>query len=137
LLNRVIASSSQRDRLLALGAASDQYLAGFWVAAGGNLILAAGAVMAGVAFRRWTDRNQRLRSAATVFALGFLIVAVGKTQSQIDNPTIEPSGAAGWLDAAQAYVLVIAMVCAAVGFQRARSGPLGFSAPKAESVGAD
>jgi hypothetical protein len=94
---------------------SDLFLAGFWVAAGGNLILAAGAMIAGVAFSRWTDRDERLSLAATIFALGFLLVAVGKTLSQIDDPNIEPSGVAGWLDAAQAYVLVIAMACGAAG----------------------
>lgn len=109
-------SSSYVTRLVS---PSDQFVAGFWVTAGGNLVLAIGAVIAGAAFSGSADRNGRLSLAAIVLALGLLVAVVGGTLALTDNPNIEPSGLAGWLGVAHGAILIITMACAAAGFQRA------------------
>jgi hypothetical protein len=108
---------------LALIKPSDAFLAGYWISAAAFVILAVGAVITAQAFRGSTERDRRLTFAATVFAIGFLANAVGATLSQINNPNITPFGTAGWFTVAQAYVLVIAMVCAATGLQGSRERP--------------
>lgn len=95
--------------------------------AGGNLVVAAGAVVAAVAFFIANGRRQRGESwqarregplgiAASVFAAGFVIATVGLMvlASQITgNGRIE---AEYWLQALGQLLLAVAAACGAIGF---------------------
>lgn len=98
--------------------------------AGGNLVVAAAAVVAGIAFfssngRRksgvpWqAQREGSLGSAATVFAVGFLIGSVGlmllAAQSGGGRIVSEE-----WLRAVAQLLLAFAAACGAAGFFRSR-----------------
>jgi hypothetical protein len=100
--------------------------------AGGNLVVAAGAVVAAVAFFGSSGRRNRgepwaaqregsLGTAAIVFAVGFLVASVGLMllASQVGGDGREV--AEYWLRAVGQLLLAFAAVCGAIGFFFSRS----------------
>lgn len=105
---------------------------GLGTTAGGYVVVAAGAVVAVVAFFGSNGRRKRgapwqaqregsLGIAAIVFAVGFLVVSIG----MMLFASLAGSGRTGaeeWLQAVAQLLLALAAACGAVGLFRSRRG---------------
>ena len=116
---------------LKLGSPPAEISWGLGTRAGGQLVAAAGAVIAAVAFFTSNGRRKRgepwaarregsLGTAAIVFGAGFLVTSVGLMllASQINGDG--RSEAEYWLQAAAQLLLAVAAACGAVGFLLSR-----------------
>jgi hypothetical protein len=131
-----------------LGSPPGEISWGLGTHAGGNLVVAIGAVVAAVAFFGSDGRRKRgvpsaaqregsLGTAALVFALGFLVTSVGLMllASQITGDG--RSEAEYWLQAVGQLLLAGAAVCGAVGFFGSRSNAVQRLAVRTQSVETD
>lgn len=106
---------------------------GLGTIAGGHFVVAAAAVVAGIAFFTANGRRQRgeawqaqressLGVAASVFAVGFLVASIGLMLLSSSEGGTGRNKAEEWLQAVGQLMLAFAAACGAVGFFLSRRG---------------